>query len=277
PTMAGQTERLPVVLAMFHTCFNVANTTVLIGFVPQLERVVRWILPDRKQTEEESFQLQYIKANIIQTPEIAVLEAQNETAHFSSDVCKMFGKVRELFTEDDSKRFDERFADIEKAEDNSDKMELGIARFLEQLSDDHLSDVTKTKTRQLLREIGELESIGDACYNLSRTMNRMQLSGKTLDEEQTAQLLQMMALCDEALQQMDTTMHGHRDQHDIQQTYRIENAINQKRDQLKAGNLQAVNDQRYDYATGSIYADLVSEMEKLGDYVVNVVEARFGV
>ncbi len=276
PTVGGQTERLPVVLAMFHTCFNVANTAILIGFVPQLKRVVCWLLPDKKEDQQGASRLKYIQANLIQTPEIAVLEAEKETSHFAEDMCKMFTTVRELFTEQDDKRFAERFAEIGQEEENSDRLEIEIAQFLEQVSDGHLSDETKVKIRQLLREIGELESIGDACYNLSRTMNHRHLTSIHLTTDQTTHVEAMMDLCEEALKQMSVVMHGHRHEHDINETYRLENAINQMRDQLKADNIRAVNERSYDYAVGSLYGDLISELEKLGDYIVNVVEARFG-
>ena len=161
-------------------------------------------------------------------------------------------------------------------EDLTDKTEIEIARYLEQVSDGHLSDDTKQKIRQMIREISELESIGDACYKLARTLDRKQEAGKEFNEQQNQRLLSMMTLCDNALRQMNIVMRGHRNEHDIRETFRIENEINQMRNQLKADNVQAVNDHEYDYAIGTLYIDIVNEMEKLGDYVVNVVEARFG-
>ncbi len=279
PSVGGQTAKLPVVLAMFHTCFNVINTAILIWFVPQLERVVCWLLPEKQRNEdekEEEFRLQYIQANLVQTPEIAVLQAQKETAAFAQRVSKMFGMVRTLFHETDPKDFAELFSQIEHEEDTTDKMEIGIARYLEQVSEDHLSDETKQKIRQMMREISELESIGDACYKLARTLERKQESGKTFTDHQTEQLYNLMLLCDHALTQMQTVMHGHRSEHDIRETFRIENDINQLRQQLKTENVRAVNDHEYDYAVGTLYVDIINELEKLGDYVVNVVEARFG-
>ena len=275
PTTAGQTERLPVVLAMFHTCFNVTNTALLIGLIPQMERVVCWLLPDKEEPEQEELRLKYIEGNLMQTPEIAVLQAQKETAHFAQRVQQMFGKVRELMDEKDDKDFVHLFSQIENLEDLTDRMELEIARFLEKVSENHLSDETKTKVRQMLREVGELESIGDACYNLARTMKRQRESAKDFTNHQHQKLVAIMTLCDEALEQMCTIMSGHRHEHNINETYRIENNINQMRLQLKNDNIRAVNDHEYDYAVGTIFTDLVNECEKLGDYVVNVVEARF--
>ena len=276
PSTAGQTERLPVVLALFHTCFNVTNTALLIGLVPQLERMVCWLLPDKPQPEPEELHLKYIESSLIQTPEIAVLQAQKETAHFAQRVQQMFAQVQQLFDEKDDTAFSRLFRQIEHQEDLTDQIELEIARFLEQASENHLSDETKVKVRQMLREVGEFESIGDACYNLARIMNRLHESGKALKSAQRNQLIALMTLCNEALTQMVNVMSYHRHDYDIRETYRIENEINLMRQQLKDENIRAVNDHEYDYATGTIYSDFVNECEKLGDYVVNAVQARFG-
>ena len=276
PSMAGQTERLPVVLAMFHTCFNVTNTALLIGLIPQMERIVCWLLPEKAEPEHEELRLKYIEGNLIQTPEIAVLQAQKETAHFAQRAKQMFGMVRQLMDEKDEKNFVHLFSQIEHQEDLTDRMELEIAHFLEQVSQNHLSDETKVKVRQMLREVGELESIGDACYNLARTMNRQREMNKDLNKWQNDHLKVLMNLCDDALTQMNKVMTGHRYEHDINETYRIENEINMLRQRMKNDNIRAVNDHEYDYAVGTIFIDLVNECEKLGDYVVNVVQARFG-
>ena len=277
PAATDQTAQLPVVLAMFHTCFNVTNTALLIGLIPQMERIVCWLLPEKEQAGRQELHLQYIQANLVQTPEIAVLQAQKETAHFAERMQQMFAQVRSLAKEDDEKQFDSIFQQIEQQEDHADQTELAIARYMEQVSEDHLSDETKQKIRQMMREVGELESIGDACYKLARTIKRKQESGKRLTTHLQQQLDDMMTLCDNALTQMNIIMKGHRNEHDIRDTYRIENDINQMRDRLKVDNIRAVNDHEYDYALGTIFADLISECEKLGDYVVNVVQARFGI
>ena len=277
PAATDQTAQLPVVLAMFHTCFNVTNTALLIGLIPQMERIVCWLLPEKEEAGRQELHLQYIQANLVQTPEIAVLQAQKETAHFAERMQQMFAQVRSLAKEDDEKLFDSIFQQIEQQEDHADQTELAIARYMEQVSEDHLSDETKQKIRQMMREVGELESIGDACYKLARTIKRKQESGKRLTTHLQQQLDDMMTLCDNALTQMNIIMKGHRNEHDIRDTYRIENDINQMRDRLKVGNIRAVNDHEYDYALGTIFADLISECEKLGDYVVNVVQARFGI
>lgn len=276
PSASGQAARLPVVLAMFHTCFNVTNTLLLIGFVPQLERVVCWLLPQKAAAAQEGLNLKYIQAGPMATPEIAVFEAQKETALFAERMRAMFSKVVELMDETRADVFNERLADIEREEDASDRTEQAIADYLAQLSNDHLSDTTKQKIRQMLREVSELESIGDACYNIGRSMARHNRLDFAFTESQKANLHKMSALADKALEQMGTVMHGHRSDHSIHETYRIENEVNLLRNQLKEENIEAINNHEYGYALGTLYFDIVNEMEKLCDYIVNVVEARFG-
>lgn len=275
-TAGGQTERLPIVLAMFHTCFNVTNTAILISFIPQMERVVRWLLPDKEKGESEQFKLLYIKANLIQTPEIAVMQAQKETAHYGKRSQKMFGMIQDMLNERDSDRIEEIYQHIEQEEDVSDEAEITIARFLEQVSDGHLSDESKMKVRQMLREIGEIESIGDSCYRLARTILRRHQQGREFDERQRQHLNEMTALCDNALTQMNLVLEHRLEDLDLKQSYYYENQINTMRDKLKSDNAKAVDEHQYDYALGTAFGDLVGELEKLGDYVVNVVEARFG-
>lgn len=275
-TAGGQAERLPVVLAMFHTCFNVTNTLLLIGLIPQLERAVRWLLPQKPDNDKDNQYLQYIQAGPMATPEIAVLQAQKETALFAERMRDMFLTVERQMSEEDNKAFEACRESIEREEGIADAMEHAIGRYLEAVSNDHLSDQTKQKIRQMMREVGELESIGDACYKLSRTLARQRETEINFTTTQDNRLKQMTALTKEALNEMCKVMHGHRNEHDIRETYRIENEANLLRNKLKSENIQAVNNHEYDYTTGMLYIDLICEMERLCDYIVNTVEARFG-
>ncbi len=276
PNSSGQATLLPVVLATFHTCFNVTNTAILIGFIPQMERVVCWLLPMAEQKEQDEFKLSYIEATLIQTPEIAVLQAQKETANFALHMQQMFNMVRELLEEKDSEKITALFKKIERQEDSSDKLEMEIARFLEQVSSRHLSDSTKMKVRQMLREISELESVGDSCYNLARTLKRRDESGRNFTPALYTRLRALMELDADALSQMNEVMAGQNGDHAIRDTYRIENEINQLRRSLNDENMRGVDEGDYDYTVYTLFADMVNECEKLGDYVVNVVEARLG-
>lgn len=268
--------KLSVVLAMFHTCFNITNTAILIGFIPQIEKIVCWAIKDKQELEKDVVRLQYIGNGLVQTPEIAVLQAEKETASFGLFVQDMFAKVCILLNEKNDSKFAEMFANIENKEDVSDQIEIEIAKYLEQVSYDHLSDETKNKIRQMLREISELESVGDACYNIARTLQRKMESGKEFTKEQYKSLRDMMKMCNDAMTQMNVIMTGHRSEHDINESMRIEHEIDAMRQQLKNENIRNVNEHKYDYAVGTMFSDLVTDCEKLGDYVINVVEARFG-
>ena len=279
--------KLTFVLAAFHTCFNVANTFILIWFIPQIERFVCWVIKSKKIDEEEDFRLHFITSGIMKTPELSVLEAQKEIQAFSERMHRMFGMVRELLTlsssasaksKNSDTEFNKLYSRIEKYEGISDNMELEIAKYLDSVSDAHLSDDTKAKIRAMLREISELESIGDACYNMARTILR-KYNGKQdhFVEKQYEHIHQMMELTDQSLTQMNKLMIGRKESFDINRTFNIENEINNYRNQLKAQNISDINNHEYTYAVGTIYMDIINECEKLGDYVVNVVEARMGI
>ena len=268
--------KLSFVLAAFHTCFNLINTGILIWFIPQIERLVCHVIKQEKADEEEDFRLQYISAGIMKTPEISVLQAQKEITLFGERMQRMFGMSCDLLAERNKEKFEKIFERIAKYEGISDNMELEIANYLEQVSDAHLSDETKWKIRLMLRQVSELESIGDSCYNLARTMKRRMQSKSDFTEKQYEQIHSMMKLTDESLTQMNRVIEGRREEQHIEDTYNIENQINELRNKLKADNIQAINDHEYDYAIGTMYIDLVSECEKLGDYVVNVVQAKLG-
>ena len=282
PTMTvsspGFALKASMVLATFHSAFNVINTFLLIWFIKYIEKFVCLVIKPKAVDEEEDFGLHFITSGIMKTPELSVLEAQKEIRSFANRMQRMFGMVRQLLTEKDEKTFSKLFSRIEKYEGISDNMELEIANYLDQVSDAHLSDETKAKVRAMLREISELESIGDSCYNLARTINR-KFSGKQdhFDEQQYSRIHQMMELTDEALTQMNALMSGRKESFDVNKSFNIENEINNYRNQLKLQNINDINNHKYTYAVGTVYMDLINECEKMGDYVVNVVEARMGI
>ena len=268
----ANSAKLSFVLAAFHTCFNVVNTAILIWFIPQIERFVCWVIKPKKVDEEEDFRLHFITAGFMKTPELSVLEAQKEIQQFAIRIQRMFGLVKELLVEKDEKTFNKMYSRIEKYEGISDNMELEIAQYLDEVSDAHLSDDTKAKIRAMLREISEIESIGDACYNIARTISR-KYQGKQdhFNQKQYEHIFQMMELTDQALTQMNALMAGRKVSYDVNRSFNIENEINNYRNQLKSQNINDVNNHAYTYAVGTIYMDIINECEKLGDYVVNVV------
>ena len=268
---------LPIILAAFHTCFNVTNTFVLIWFIPQIEKLVCRIIKPKTTEDEEEFRLTYIGGNtIMKTPELSVLEAQKEIQIFAERVHKMYSFVRDLLATTDDSAFNKLFSRIEKYESITDNMEIEIAKYLDGVSDAHLSDDTKAKIRAMLREISELESIGDSCYNIARTLNRKKAGKEDFTEKQYEHLHQMMELTDDSIAQMNVLLLGRKDNFDVNRSFNIENEINNYRNQLRSQNINDINDHLYSYAIGTMYMDIVSECEKLGDFVVNVIEARMG-
>lgn len=269
-------QKLAIVLAAFHTAFNVCNTFIMIWFIPQIETVVCKCIKSKKKEEEEDFRLRFISSGIMQTPELSVLEAQKEIMAFSERTQRMFGMVRELLTERDESKFVKLFTRIEKYESISDNMEIEIAKYLDQVSDAHLSDETKAKIRIMLREISEIESIGDSCFNVARTINTRFKGKEDFTEKQYEHLHQMLELTNNSLTQMNIMLSSRKDDIDVNRSFNIENEINNYRNQLKSQNINDVNNHLYTYTIGTIYMDIVNECEKLGDYVINVVEARMG-
>ncbi len=274
PHFLANAAKLSFVLAAFHTTFNLANTCILVGFIKQIEKIVCLVIKPKKQADEDEFRLRFIQSGIMKPPELSVLEAQKEITSFAERIQRMFGMVRSLLEEKDEKEFLKTYTRIEKYEGISDNMEVEIANYLNEVSDSHLSDDTKAKIRAMLREISEIESIGDSCYNMARTINRRFTSKEDFTAQQYDHIHQMFNLTNNALEQMNYMFNHSRETVDVNKSFNIENEINNFRNQLRTENINDVNSHTYTYTIGTMYMDLIQECEKLGDYVVNVVEAR---
>ncbi|EGN56088.1 hypothetical protein PRBRB14_04630 [Hallella multisaccharivorax DSM 17128] len=268
--------QLTFALAAFHTCFNVSNTIILLPFVKQVAKVCCWVWKPKANADDDDFRLRFIQSGIMKTPELSVLEAQKEIQSFAERIQRMFGMVRDLLEEKNEDKFNKIYDRIQKYENISDNMEIEIAKYLDQVSNAHLSDETKGKIRSMLRQISELESIGDSCNNMGRTINRKFNSKEDFNEHQYDHIHQMFELVDDALTQMNVLLKGHREELNATRSFNIENEINNYRNQLRNENLNDINNHQYDYASGTMYMDIIQECEKLGDYVINVVEARMG-
>ena len=277
PTAPEQdATKLSFALATFHTFFNVINTAVLIWFIPQIEKLVCVIIKPRKSEEEDEFRLQYISSGIMKTPEISILQAQKEIAFFGERMQRLFSQVRDLYSTQDEQEFAKLFERIRKGEDFSDRMENEIGKYLGDLGASHLSDETKQKIRAMMREIGELESLGDSCFNLARIMRRKLDNKVWFDDSTNEGILEMYTIVDEALTRMNQTLSGRREDYSIEDSRSIENRINAKRNALKQENIANLDRQAYSYELGTVLGDLIAECEKAGDYIINVVEARLG-
>ena len=267
---------LSFALATFHTAFNVTNTLILIWFIPQIEKLVCKVIKPKQTEEEEEFRLKYIRGGLMKTPEISVLQAQKEIAVFGERMMSMSEMVRDLYKTQDEAEFSKIFERIKKYEQISDNMENEIGKYLGQVGDAHLSDDTKEKIRAMLRQIGELESIGDAGYNMARVIRRKHEAKIDFNEQQEDGIKEMLALAQQAGERMLEMLNGRREDFDFQPSEDIEAQINECRDRLKDQNMRNIDDHVYSYDSGSIYMDLINEAEKAGDYIINVVEARLG-
>ena len=277
PTAESQSPtQLSFALAAFHTAFNLINTAILIWFIPQIEKLVCWIIKPRKAEQEDEFRLQFINSGIMKTPEISVLQAQKEIAVFGVQMQKMLDMIKELWETEGDDAFAKLFDRIKKYEDESDKMENEIGKYLGQVSDAHLSDDTKEKIRGMNREIGELESIGDSCFNLARILQRKRDKKVHFDDDQWGGVVQMQELVKGAMARMNELLQGRKEEFTIEQSAEFERRINEKRNTLKQQSLADVDNRVYSYDNGTVYMDLVNELEKVGDYVLNVAEARLG-
>ncbi len=277
PSVVPTSTQITFSLAAFHTCFNISNTIILLPFVKLVAKVCFMVWKPKPNKDEDDFRLRFISTGIMKTPELSVLEAQKEIQSFAERIQRMFGMVRELLGETDDDKFVKLYTRIEKYEGISDNMELEIAKYLDNVSNAHLSDDTKEKVRAMLREISEIESIGDSNYNLARTISRLRNSKEGFTEAQYEHIHQMFELTDDALSQMNVMLKGHKDELDANRSFNVENEINNYRNQLRTQNITDVNDHQYTYTVGTMYMDIIQECERLGDFVVNVVEARMGV
>ncbi len=265
-------------LSMFHSAFNIFNTLLLIGFVHQIEGFVCRVLP-LKEEQEEDKGLKYISGGLFSTAELSILQARKEIVVFAERCQKSFNYVLSMRAnedEEDLDRFDQFFSKVEKYEGITDNMEYEIAHYLQQVGESRLSDEAKRQIQRMLREVDDLESIGDCCFSLARTLSRKHENcQEPFTSEQLKQLNHMEQLVSNALAQMTETLQQPEGEgHDISRSYAIEDEINALRAQLRNDNLQNIAAGEYDYKLGAFYIDYVNGLEKLGDYVLNVVQSK---
>ena len=259
-------------LSAFHSIFNICNVCILIWGVKLIERTVCALIHPKEEDEEP--RLRFITGGMLSTAELSILQARKEIHLFAERTHRMFGMVQDLLHTEKDDDFNKLFSRIEKYENISDNMELEIANYLNQVSEGRLSSESKLQIRAMLREVTEIESIGDSCYNLARTINRKRQTNQDFTGKQYEHIHFMMKLTNDALAQMIVVVEKPEHQSiDINKSFNIENEINNYRNQLKNQNILDVNNKEYDYQMGVYYMDIIAECEKLGDYIVNVVEA----
>lgn len=269
-------DKLNAVLATFHTAFNVTNTLILIWFIKILERVVMWIIPSQPEQKETDSQLHFISGGLMSTSELSILQAWKETHVFAVRTQRMIGMIHDLYREKDITEFTKIFSRVEKYEGICDRMEYEIAQYLNQVADGRLSDQSKREVHKMLRIVSELESVGDANYNLARIIRHKYDNHIVFTEYQDKNVEMMQYLVAGAETKMvDALERTHISQDEFHEMSNMENEINNFRNELKAQNMQHITDKEYDYTTGVNYMDIIIELEKMADYIINVDEAMF--
>lgn len=275
PNMPGQSEKLSVVLALFHTCFNVTNTLLLIGFIPKIAKLCCVLIKDGSGRKSKT-RLKYIDANLIKTPEILVLQAQREVLYLATRIQQMFEKMRQLLQVEDSKQFNALQEQIDKDEEYVDSTEMSIAQYLEQVSEERLSMSSKEKVRQMLREINELESIADACQGISHILKSYKDSDVKFTDNQNADVSKMLNQINRLMVEMDDVINGRRGELTMVRVIKLENEIKECLITMRAKNMKRINEKEHSYMSGSLFMDIIRECERLCGYSVNVIEAKMG-
>ena len=264
------------ILETFHTTFNVINTCILIGFIKWLEKLVILIIPSKPEQKDTDSQLRFISGGLMSTSELSILQAWKEIHVFAVRTQRMVGMVHDLFNEQDEAQFTKIFSRIEKYEGICDRMEYEIAQYLNNVADGRLSDQSKREVHKMLRIVSELESVGDANYNLSRHIRHKHENNVQYTEYQEKNVEMMMYLVSGAEAKMvEALEHVNITEDDFHEMTNMENEINNFRDELKMQNMQHITEKEYDYSTGVNYMDIILELEKMGDYIINVEEAVY--
>lgn len=259
-------------LSAFHTAFNICNVLILIWFIKPIERLVCFVI--KSKPEDEEYRLHYITGGLLSTAELSILQANKEISLFAERTTRMFNMVKDAFYEKDEDTFMKTYNRIEKYENISDHMEIEIANYLTLVAEGRLSSESKEEIRIMLRAVSEIESIADSCNNLARTIKHRNEGKSDFTEKQNHCIDKMFELVTMALHQMNSILKKSELTHeDINPSYNIENEINNYRNLLKRHNVEDINNKQYQYQDGVYYMDIVSEAEKLGDYVLNVVQA----
>lgn len=260
-------------LAAFHTAFNISNTFVMIWFVGLIEKTVCFLIKGKKD-EDEEYRLRYITGGMLSTAELSILQARKEITLFAERTGRMLGMVKALFYEKNEDAFLKTYSRVEKYESISDRMEIEIANYLTCVAEGRLSSEGKEEIRIMLRAVSEIESIADSCNNMARSIKRRNEFKSIFTDEQNHNVDQMLALTEKALHRMiEILKKSELVRDDVNPSYNIENEINNYRNQLKIHNVEDINNKKYQYQDGVYYMDIIGEAEKLGDYVLNVVQA----
>ena len=261
-------------IAMLHTLFNVTNTLVLIWFTPLIEKAVVWLVKEPKG-EAEVFRLKYISGGPLSTAELSISEAQQEIVHFAEICSNGFGYIRQAINETDPEAFDKLNDKLIKYEEITDRIEYEIATYLNDISKNEISDEVKDKIKAMYKIVGELESLGDSGEAIGRILKRKNAHGKVFDKSILDRLNKMMDLVQKGYDVMIENLKED-NLKDISNAENCEYNINECRNHLREEHIVNIESNSYNYLTGVYFMDVLSELEKIGDFLINVSQAVVG-
>ena len=262
-------------MSIFHTVFNMINLCVMI-WIPGVYVKVCNTLIRSKKNEEEDFQLKFISRGLLHASELNIMQAQRESVVYAERVKRMIGMAQTLVhTKNGTEEFNKLYTRIEKYEDISDRMEIEIANYLNKVMDSRLSYEGKLRVSGILNIVSEIESVADSCFNVAKTLVRKEEAHAHFTEGIYKNIDTMFKYVEEAMENMIEVLKDVDNVHEnvIMRSYNKEHEINNYRNLLRTENLESINQKEYNYQSGIFYMDIVSEAEKVGDYIVNVVEA----
>ena len=259
-------------LSMLHTLFNTINTFILVWFVKSIEKAVVWIIKAPKNQENETFRLKYISAGPLATPELATEEAFNEIIHFAQISRNGLGYAAMAIKESNSTKFEEYREKLVKYEEISDKIDCEIAAFLNSVSAGDISETTSIRVKAMFKIIGELESLGDSGEAISRILTRKNIHRKGFDADTIKRLEDMTSVVDNAYKVMLENLEmAHKGTlRDISNAYNAEDRINNLRNILRDAEIECIENGQKNYQTSVYYMDIVSELERMGDFIINI-------
>lgn len=260
-------------ISMVHTLFNICNTLVLVWFTNQIAQFVTKIIKGKKE-EGEVFRLQYIQGGVLNTAELSLNQAKEEIVHYA-DICRrQYEYAKSAIHETDPEKFDELYKKLEHYEQVTDRIELEIAKFLDQVKDGVISEESARRIQAMYKIISELESVGDSGFNIARILQRRNIHNMKFDESMIKKINYMMELLERGFEAMIFNLKkGYTQINDIANAQDIEQDINEYRNNLKEEHLLNLENKTYNYLTGVYYMDLVNECESVGDFMINISEA----
>ena len=264
-------QSLPYSVAIVHSLFNIITTLILVGFIPQIEKVVMKMVPSR-EGESENHSLVYLTGGLLSTAELSLDEVRREIHHFGEICMKDYNYVCQAVAATDKDAFEPLRLKLVKYEEITDRIEFEIASYLNKVSESEISDATRIRIKAMYKIIGEMESLGDSGEAISRLLTRKFDHGKTLDDDMMAKVSGMLSLVRNAYDIMLENLSKPALK-DISNAYAAEDAINHCRDRLREEHIASIENRAYDYTSGVYYIDLISELEKIGDFIINISEA----